>query len=147
MPSSIYKFKLANATDNQDFPRASSSNYNENWNKIDNILSDDFFAGNITAGDSNFVIDEISASDNPGCTWILSLREPTNNKNTMVNIQAVTDQTEVSFVKVHTHLNRVNFELSVDINSGNLRLIISNLEPESIQITGRRLSPFIETNF
>ena len=147
MPSNIYNFKLANAIDNPAFPRANADNYNENWEKVDSVLSHEFFVGTVSAGATNIVLDEVSASDNRACSWILSLREIVNNKNTYLHINALNDGTETSFIKIQQHINRVDFELNVDLDSGNMRLLITNNESEDIEISGRRLSPFIETNF
>jgi hypothetical protein len=149
MPTATFNFKQANTTDNPLFPKASSSNYNENIQKTEDILKYPYFSGGI-ATTVQAVADSVDASENLAVTWILLLRDSTSGRQSYLTIMANTDGTSVRFNKVHLPLDendRLAFSVDVDLDSGNIRLLITNNETTTIQGNGQRISPFLKTSF
>jgi hypothetical protein len=145
MATPNFNFNRADATDNPNFPIASSDNYNENWDRLDTFLSSFYFSASVGASDT-IVLDEVNIDDNPAVKWILFVKNETESKQSFVEVMAINDGSDISFNRMAVHINKVSLGLDVDLSGSNMRLLFTNNESNTVDVHGRSISPFLQTS-
>lgn len=143
MATPNFNFNRADATDNPNFPIASSDNYNENWDRLDNFLASCYFSSSIDAFDT-IVLNEVDIDDNPAIKWLLFVKDEVDSKQSLIEVMAITDDGNVSFNRMSIHINKVSVDIDVDLDGANMRLLLTNNESNTINVSGRIISPFLQ---